>query len=349
MYLFRQIKKEITSNFRPNKQPGEMSDVRSKDDKAFIERSKEALEHLEHVRLEKLKVFESRKKIGGLGAAIATPICGYIDYWLLLLQAGNDDGIAGLTALVLGGIYYWVTAPKRAYTKSYKQKILPEIAALFGELTYDLSGKISMALMLPSKIVPHHDRYRAEDYFSGEYKGITMKFSEINLMERRRSDKKTRYVTVFKGLAILLNTKHKRFYGHTILQKDRNALMEWFKEKSNGLERAEMVDPEFEEFFDAYTNDQVEARYLIDPAMIERLKSLYEEYDGKNMSVAFYENKMLILIASNHNHFEPASIYVPASDPASILSMKKEVGEILSIIDKLALYDPDEAHKTPNK
>ena len=108
------------------------------------------------------------------------------------------------------------------------------------------------------------------------------------------------------------------------------------------LKRANLVDPVFEERFDAYTNDQVEARYLIDPAMIERLNAMYEEYDGNKMAAAFYDSKMLILIASKHNYFEPAELEVPATDPRSILSMKKEIGEILSIVERLELYDPYE-------
>ena len=162
---------------------------------------------------------------------------------------------------------------------------------------------------------------------------------------------RTYYLSVFRGLAILINTRHKRFYGHTILDENKSKISEWFKEKTSKMQRAEMVDPEFEKLFDAYTTDQVEARYLIDPTMIERLKALYQEYDGEKMAAAFYDNKMLILIASNHNHFEPAHLYIPASDPVSILSMKQEIGQILSIIDRLSLYDPNEVHKNkePNQ
>ena len=339
------ITREITSNFKPNPQPRSVTDIRSDDDKAFLQRCKEKLEALEYARLNKLRNFEFRKKVGIPAALIALPICGYIDWMLFFFPRSNNDSFAGLTLLVMGGIYWWVTQPKRQYARAYKIQILPKIAELFGNLTYDIDGKIGMDYMQPSRIVPHHDRYESEDYFTGEYKGVHMEFSEINLKQRRRSNKSTHYVSVFKGLAVLLNTKHKRFYGHTILEKDRHALLEWFEEKTKGLERAEMVDPEFEEIFDAYTNDQVEARYLIDPKMIESLKGLYAEYDGHQMAAAFYVNRMLILIASKHNHFEPPNIYLPASDPEGLLNMKREVGQILSIIDKLSLYDPDEVHK----
>jgi len=314
------------------------------EDEAFLKKCKTALQALEIIRLEKLDVYNFRKKLGIPAAFLVTPITGYIDY-LFLFAPGDGDKGAGLTFIVLGVIYWWVTQPKRQYATAYKKEILPEIAKLFGDLTYKLGGKIGMVSMKPSKIVPRHDRYQSEDHFSGEYKGVNLEFSEIELEVKRRSKDRTYYDTVFKGLAIMLDIKQKRFYGHTILDKNKAAVFEWFKEKSAGLERAEMVDPEFEKYFDAYTNDQVEARYLIDPVMIENLNGLYREYEGNKMMAAFYNNKMLILVASNHNHFEPADLTVPAADPYSILNMKREVGQVLSIIDRLSLYDSQEVEK----
>ncbi len=346
--MWKHIQSEISKNFQPDFDPNEIVDLREQADKDFLEESKEALEHLEEVRLEKLKTFEKRKKIGIPAAAIAGPIAGYIDYLLLAWQSG-DDSFAGLTFLVLGGLYAWVTKPRREYRKAYKSDILPRLAKLFGDFTYSIDASIDMIKMMPSKIVPHHDKYESEDYFSGVYKGVEIEFSEIDLQEKRRSKNRTYYVTIFKGLAVQLKTRHKNFYGHTIIDRDKSKVSEWFKQRRLSLERAEMVDPEFEKLFDCYTNDQVEARYLIDPLMIENLKNLYNEYDGKSMMAAFYKDKMLILIASNKNHFEPANIYVPAANPAGILKMKHEIHQILSIIDKLSLYDPKEVHRLHEK
>ncbi len=325
---------------RPN-----VRDVRSDDDQAFLKQSKAHLEALEEIRQQKLKIYNRRKSIAVPVAAVITPVLGYIDYWLLFLRAVSDDGGAGLTVIALGALYAWVTSPKRQYAKAYKEKILPEIAKLFGDFAYDLKGRVEPAKMQPSRILPNHDRYKSEDYFSGTYKGVTVELSEIDLQTRHKDSKgRTSYRTVFKGLAILLDMKTKKFYGHTTLQRDRGKITEWFKEKTGNLKRANLVDPEFEKIFDVYTDDQVEARYLIDPLMIERLKGLQDEYHGEGITAAFYENKMLVLIQSKHNYFEPADLTVPAADPDSILAMKREVGEILSLIDRLSFYDPDAVH-----
>lgn len=321
-----------------------VTDIRQGDDLAFLEEAKTRLEMLEVVRLDKLASYMWRKRIAVPLAAVLTPVISYIDYWLLMLQRGNDDSAAGLTFVLLGILYGWVTQPKRQYTKAYKQGILPDLARLFGDFRYVIDGAIPVGAMQKSKILPSHDRYKTEDYFEGEYKGVRIAFSEVDFQQKRSSKNSTYYVSVFKGLAILLDMKTKRFYGHTVIDRDRGKIAEWFKEKTDKLKRANLVDPEFEKTFDVYTNDQVEARYLIDPLMIERLTGLQKEYEGKNITAAFYDSKMLVLVRSSHNHFEPASLHVPATDPRSVLNMKREIGEILSLIDRLALYDPNEVH-----
>lgn len=198
-----------------------------------------------------------------------------------------------------------------------------------------------MEAMKPSNIVLHHTQYNSEDLFSGEYKGVCINFSEIDL--KKKSGKST--VTVFKGLAVLLTQGTKRFRGHTIMIKDQGKIGGWFKQRVSGLRRADLVDPEFERMFDVFTTDQTEARYLINPLIIENLKALNDEYRGEGMLVAFYEDHFLILIGSNENHFEPASIHTPATNEESVLALKREIGQILSIVDRLSLYDPKAARR----
>lgn len=312
-----------------------MSSNTAGDEGLFRERARSKLRELEGIRLNKLRTLEWRKKIAVPIGFVLTPILGIIDYWLLFWQSGNDDSAAGVSIAGLAGLWGWVTSPKRQYAKAYKKEILPEVASLIGNLEYDVDGKISMDEMKPSKIVPGHTSYSAEDLFFGRHNGAGIQFSEINL--RKKSGKST--VTVFNGLCILMSYEEGKFAGHTILTKDKGKIGGWFQNTFGSLEHADLVDPEFEELFDVYTNDQVEARYLVDPVVVERLKAIYDEYDGSKLMAAFFKNKFLILIASNTNHFEPADIRTSALDEDSLVSMQHEVREILSIVDRLALYD----------
>ena len=58
---------------------------------------------------------------------------------------------------------------------------------------------------------------------------------------------------------------HKDFKGKTTILRDRLFKLRF------GESRVKMENPDFENTFDVYSTDQVEARYLITPFMMERL------------------------------------------------------------------------------
>ena len=120
---------KATFGRRRNFQPSEQ---RATPAPSFLEQCRPKLLKLEEVRLEKLKAFSWRKKMAIPIGAVMTPILGSIDYWLFMLQRGNEDSIAGLSIAGLGGLWLWVTSPKRQYAKAYKTDMLPDIARLFG-------------------------------------------------------------------------------------------------------------------------------------------------------------------------------------------------------------------------
>lgn len=321
-----------------------MDNLRDIDDQVFYQSVLPRLQELEIIRQAKRKVYLMRRKIGIAAATVLTPICVALD-WLLLRWQSGDDSAAGLTFAMLGGLYWWVTQPKRQYAESYKSDILPSIARLFGDLTYNVKGKVPIEELKESKIIPAHNRYKSEDHFTGVYKGVGVTLSEIHLEKRVQSGKNTRYVTVFKGLIVLINMPREKFFGHTILLQNANRFAQWFTEKSHKLDRADLVDPEFEKAFDVYTNDQTEARYLIDPLMIENLKQMRDTYKAENFSAAYFKNQVLVMLPSNVNYFEPAHIDVQATDPQSIVSMKRELGQVLDLVDHLEIYDAVSIHR----
>lgn len=298
----------------------------------FISRCRPKLAALEAVRVTKFAAFQRLKKIAMLLTVVLTPLFIVFDYLLLM------NGAIGLTTFlifpVLGVLWFRVFMLKFKYAIAYKNEVLPEIAQLFGDFTYDMKGKIEMKTMKPSGIVPGHNKYLSQDHFIGNYKGVSIDVSGINLRKEKSNKSK---VTVFKGLAILLSGGTRPFTGHTIITKDKTKLGAWTKSKITGLKRANLVDLEFEGLFDVFTTDQTEARYLIDPVIMENLKTLQDDYNGDSLTASFYDDHVLILIASDTNHFEPAKIDIPATNETELLAMQSEFEKILSIVDQLAL------------
>lgn len=329
----------------------DLSALKNMDDTAFVKAVEPDLHELEDIRLVKLAQYKRRKHIGTIIACIGVPFTALIDYMLLfggwLVSSSSDDSAAGLTIAFLAALWWWVSGPKRQYARNYKKTILPKIAQTLGNLTYNPNGKLIINDYRKTKIVPNYDYAKFEDHFAGEYKGTHIELSEIELEDERGSGKHRRRVTTFKGLVFLIDVP-KTFFGHTILKPNQGSVFEWLNEKTLGLERADLVSPEFEKIYDAYTNDQVEARYLIHPVMIEKFTALSREYDGQGrVLAAYFEGKLLLMLPTQKNHFEPADIHIAATNIESLLEMKRELTAVLSIVDQLELIDFSHIARAP--
>lgn len=338
------------------------SDVLSSDEETLVESCQSQLRTLEGIRLNQLAQFNKRRKICIPLAIVASALI--IMYYAMTTTW--DQNVAGLLISVVvpfflfmmmtnGGLFCFALYPKIKYAMMYKLEVLPKLVAAFGDFEYhtrfaprdtDISlqhDKLSRAMysdMKDAKILPRHNAFRGDDYFCGTHKGVSIQFCEMKLSQQ--GDKKSR--KVMEGVAILLDMKSKKFLGHTIVDKDRGRLGRWVKSKGSKLKRANLVDAEFEKIFDVYTNDQVEARYLIDPVIIERLTSLYDVFGGNDMQVSFYdEGKVLIVLKSKYNFLEPSDLHVSAFDPSSIVLMKREIEQIIAVVEHLKLYHPKDA------
>lgn len=298
------------------------------------------LQEAETFRLNHFTTYKKRQKYALIMTALIGIPLAVLDYALVTGLILKPDGFfAGLTILFALFIWRWMNKPKRDYAKLYKNKILPEIARLFGNFHYDAKGRISEDILSASQIMPLYDTYESEDYFYGTYKNTKIAFSEIALYQKRKNKEKEYDLQVFKGLAILFEVPHKRFHGRTIIDENRTGFGSWFKEKATKLKHANMVDPAFEDRFDVYTNDQVEARYLVHPLVIENLVTLSNEYEGQKITAAFFDQSFLILIRSKKNHFEPPHINIPATTLENLYHLEQEIASILAIGDHIELYN----------
>lgn len=190
-------------------------------------------------------------------------------------------------------------------------------------------------------LLPSYTRCGFEDHFSGERLGCDFELYEAHLEERRRSGKSTHWVTVFRGVLIRINFPRK-VEGVTVITRDAGmfnglaALGRSFGSKK--LERVALVDPEFEKAFEVYGTDQVLARYMLDPAFMERLVRLEKALKGKNVRAAFDEHSgqgELLIAAETGNQFEAGSMFKPLADEARIKTIIEDLTRVISIIENL--------------
>lgn len=157
------------------------------------------------------------------------------------------------------------------------------------------------------------DRYRGEDYFAGSVDQTGLLFSELHVEREESStdskgNRSTRWVTVFRGLFMVVDF-HKEFRGQTMIQTDvAESMFGWLGRKLQNVsgDLVRLENPEFERAFKVRSTDQVEARYLLTPAMQERLLDMRRHW-GNNIQFTLRRSLMFIAIPKSDDWFEMTS------------------------------------------
>lgn len=77
--------------------------------------------------------------------------------------------------------------------------------------------------------------------------------------------------------------------------------------QKTGFKNTQLVtleDTEFEKEFAVYSTDQVEARYILSPTMIEHIKTIKSKL-GNDMYLSFFNNKVYIAIPNDLDSLSP--------------------------------------------
>ena len=133
---------------------------------------------------------------------------------------------------------------------------------------------------------------------------------------------------------------NKRFSGRTVIKRDRGVIGEWASNlfgHGEGLEKVSLEDPQFQREFDVLSSDQVEARYLLTPAFMDRLLRLQALFKGARLQASFYDDRLFMMIESSLDRFEPGSIFTPVDFSEEINTVLGEMRELLAIIEILKL------------
>lgn len=281
---------------------------------------------LEKKRVE-LKAKGKRK--GLIAGSINFFIC---EIAMLILHAG---WFGCLISVIVGySIYrgYIVDESDRLLT-DYKSIISTMISKICNESVYVPDEGVSRQRFMSSGLFDTYpDHYRAEDFIAGKIDKTAFICSEVTAKEKyytySKRGREEKFREIFQGFLFIADFQ-KNFKGHTIVSYNF-PLRLW-----SSSNRVKLEDPEFERHFDVYSSNQVEARYLLSPDMMERLVALRQKFPG-GITVSFSYSVITIAIPDYTNHFEP-NIF---TSMLSYNSLKKEFDTLLSIfqiVDELNL------------
>jgi hypothetical protein len=214
------------------------------------------------------------------------------------------------------------------------------LTAIFGYLDLDYSrvaGVFPLDRFRELGILPSYDRSKLEDRVRGQHAGVAFDIAEAYLEEKRtqntKNGTKTTYVTVFDGLLIRCGFL-KPFSTRVLVKRDAGWLAGALSGLFGGGDKVRLEDPRFEEVFEVYSKDQVEARYLLTPLFMERLLALDRRFGGGQMALAFEGQEVWIALRQAGDSFRLGSLWRGYSR-ASVAAFLKALAELFLLIEEI--------------
>ena len=141
----------------------------------------------------------------------------------------------------------------------------------------------------------------------------------------------------FRGVVAVFNL-NKRIDGNTLIFENHydNKLAKEIL--SRGYEKVSFEDSEFNKRYSVYTTNQIEARYALTTAMMERLKNLHHHFKSKYIRASFKDDKLVIAIQADKDLFRLISAWKETYSK-DYQTMFLELISILKITDALNLQN----------
>lgn len=266
-----------------------------------------------------------------------------IIFFYLLFRSESSYGIISLFLLILlfiSSVFIYLYFQSR-WAYFYKSKFVGHIVKrLFPDLNYFPDKFIPKDLYFKSRLfenAPFPDRYIGKDLLQGKIGQVSFMASYIHTeYETEHGDdehKKTSYHTIFRGIFIIADFP-KSFSSTTVVLP--NKLLKLGPKK---LERAKLEDPEFEAYFDVFTNDQIEARYILTPALMELIKKFQNKIKTQ-IRLSFIDSSIYVAIPTKDDLFQTPSFLESLRNldiNAKVEEYKANLLFMISIVDEFNL------------
>lgn len=221
----------------------------------------------------------------------------------------SDSMIAMAVAIVVGLL---VGFGGRSYllnkvVVAFKNEVMPFLVAdIDPSLVYRRDKYIEQAVFERSGLYSRPDRYSGKDGVSGYIGGTEVQFSMVDAEEEREvtttdsdghSHTERTYHTLFRGLFFVADF-NKHFAGRTLVRHGAAGYISKLFGSYVTLE-----DIEFNKLFRVTSTDQVEARYILTPSLMERLRRMQEKFGA--FQISFNAGRVYMAVELPFDSFEP--------------------------------------------
>ena len=181
------------------------------------------------------------------------------------------------------------------------------------------------------RLMPNFNREGWEDEVRGARGGADFVLCEAHL-KYKTSGKNSSTRTVFHGQLVVIDY-HETFLGETVIKRDRGVFNRLMK-PGGRFQRVGLASPKFEKIFEAWSTDQVEARTLLDPVVLERFEELDRIFDGAKLRAAFSGGKLYVAMETG-DKLNMGTMFQNLESPERVETIMKEFDLIFDLIDVL--------------
>lgn len=202
------------------------------------------------------------------------------------------------------------------YRHAFKQKVIgASLKSIDQSLEFNYANGLAERDFISSQLFTQRpDRYSSEDQIYGSAGKTKFFFSEVHAEYKTETQTKNgrqvEWHTLLKGIVFCADF-NKNFNGLTVVRPKGmgSALGAWIADKipflsSSNQQLVKLESSEFNEKFLTYSSDQVEARYILTPALMERLYQL-DSKSKYTISISFTGSCVYIAFPLDQNYFEP--------------------------------------------
>lgn len=223
--------------------------------------------------------------------------------------------IVGLIGVLIGGLVFLVNAITyyKKYRARFKNEVVTQIVhAIDPNWDYSYNQSIGLDEYLQSNLFSMGvDRYKGDDLITGQIEKTDFRCSEFHTEFKTvivtKNGVQEQWHTIFKGLFFHADF-NKNIKGETYIAPDfaEKLLGKWGQKLqfSTKGDLVKLENPEFEKLFVVHATDQIEARYILTPVIMEALVYIQKQYN-KQMHISFIGSRVYCAVSFTENLFEP--------------------------------------------
>lgn len=128
----------------------------------------------------------------------------------------------------------------------------------------------------------------------------------------------------------------KNFSGRTCVYEKAGSAKKLIFKKKTGMQPVNLEDVKFSALYNIYSTDQIEARYLLTTAFMERFLNIKTAFRAEYIRAEFCKNKLTLVIGVDKDLFAMGSISKKTTGK-TFTELFEELYSVLSLIDELKL------------